>query len=125
MEQAVRRSITAEENSSGPVVVRQVTGVASWIANDREHHILALPWLGSRSRWQVTITSREQGAPITAAQFLVAVDPTGITAHTLWNTGAKAVPTVGRSSDGQIVQLFLDTRQFGAAPPHADVIAHA
>lgn len=121
-------AIRVDGEPSGAIVIRNLRGVARVTAEGSDHGI-ELPWLGARARWHLTINGRDPSAPTPAAQFLIAVGPSGPVVHTIWSMGAPALLNVsGNQAPGgekAALRVEVASRQFGSTAPAADVSVHA
>ncbi|MGK6320533.1 glycosyl hydrolase family 28-related protein [Sphingomonas sp. DT-204] len=123
--------IVVENDSVGPITIRNVHGLAQVATAGTEHRV-TLPWLGSRCRWHVTVNSRDAEAPTPAAQYMVAAGQKAAV-ETLWSMGASAAAIVApvmvsatdRAAAGRVVQIRLDARQVGTVAPAIDAVGYA
>lgn len=132
IEGVTRDAIVVDGDPAGPIAIRNMRGLAQVRTAGNEHGV-TLPWLGKRSRWQVTINGRDADAPTMTAHFMVAAKPEGPAAQMLWSMGASATAAVSATipagaaaaASGRALVLRLDARQFGTTAPAVDVSGHA
>lgn len=133
LEAVERDPIVVDGDSGGAIAIRNLRGLARVETAASAHRVL-LPWLGTHTRWQVTVNGRDAGAQVQAAQFLVAGRIDGVVGQAVWNIGAAAEIVAGlvssqgvaaEATGGRTLELRLATRQFGATAPVVDVVGYA
>lgn len=130
----VRDPLVVEGEPTGAITIRNLRGLAT-IELDGDSHRVTLPWLGARTRWQVTVNGRDLHAPVQATQFLVGGKAGSIAVQSMWVFGEGAAEMrvgLARAPEGNAarpgqrsVQLWLAARQFGSAVPAIDAVGHA
>ena len=128
IEDVAGSAFSIDGEPSGAIAIRHMRGLAR-ITTEGGDHGITLPWLGIRARWQITINGRDINALTHAAQFLVAVGPSGPLTHTIWSMGAPttliALGNQAPNGEKNKLHLKVPSRQFGPSAPSADVSVHA
>jgi hypothetical protein len=111
------------------VVIRNVQGLGQ-ITTSGSEHLVALPLLGLRGQWHLTVSSRDAGAPTRAAQFIILAGQNEPITQTLWSVGKASTISVtpdmsARATAGRLLRIRLDGRQFGTVTPSIEVVGHA
>lgn len=112
--------------------IRGATGLPK-ITSSPHEHLLALPWLGPRTCWQITAIADDPAASIGSALFLVRHSGGEIVAERAWTSKAdrSGGEATARSAirvvegGGDIVTVRLATEVFGMRAPRLDVVGFA
>jgi len=130
IEAVARDAILVDGDPAGPIAISNVCGVAQMTTGSGGEHRALLPWLGSRTRWQVTVNGRDPDAPTAAAHFLVAPRGAGVLVQQAWSLGAPASAIAARDPARQDgvpagIRLRFSAREFGGAAPTIEAAASA
>lgn len=115
-----------ENGAAGPVSIRGARGLSVVHSSPAGHHV-ALPYMGTSTRIQVTVNSRVASAPILAAHLSVVCDEQGVITKEVWSSGRGAntpVPTIVASVRDGTIHLLLDARRYGTVSPGVEIEAY-